>query len=109
MKKRKKNIVYSTNPNFKYDDEEELENTIAKNKQNLKIHLNRHKADKFSVVIKNFIGTKDKMKKIEKNIKTKLGVGGSIKNNHIIIQGKVREKVIEILNSEGYKTTSVGG
>ena len=43
------------------------------------------------------------MKKIE-NIKTKLGVGGSIKNNQIIIQGKVREKVIEILNFDGYKT-----
>ena len=49
------------------------------------------------------------MKKRKKNIKTKLGVGGSIKNNQIIIQGKVREKVIEILNSDGYKTTSVGG
>ena len=109
MKKRKKNIVYSTNPNYQYEYEDELENTIAKNNQNLKIHLNRHKADKFSVVIKNFIGTKDEMKKIEKNIKTKLGVGGSIKNNQIIIQGKVREKVIEILNSDGYKTNSVGG
>ena len=59
MKKRKKNIVYSTNPNYQYEYEDELENTIAKNNQNLKIHLNRHKADKFSVVIKNFIGTKD--------------------------------------------------
>ena len=109
MKKRKNNIIYSTNPNYQYEDEDEVKNNIAKNKQNLKIHLNRHKADKFSVVIKNFIGTKDEMKKIEKKIKTKLGVGGSIKNNQIIIQGKVRDKVIEILNSDGYKTTSVGG
>ena len=56
MKKRKKNIVYSTNPNYQYEYEDDFEKTIAKNKQNLKIHLNRHKADKFSVVIKNFIG-----------------------------------------------------
>ena len=92
MKKRKKNIVYSTNPNYQYEYEDDFEKTIAKNKQNLKIHLNRHKADKFSVVIKNFIGTKDEMKKIEKNIKTKLGVGGSIKNNQIINEYKVRYK-----------------
>ena len=76
--KKEKNIVYSTNPNYQYEYEDELENTIDK-KPKFKIHLNRHKADKFSVVIKNFIGTKDEMKKIEKNIKTKLGVGGSIK------------------------------
>ena len=51
MKKRKKNIVYSTNPNYQYEYEDELENTIEKNKQNLKIYLNRHKASMSNNII----------------------------------------------------------
>lgn len=109
MKKRKNNIVYSTNPDYKYEDEDEQEYILKKQEQKLKIHLNRHKADRFTVSIKNFIGSQEEIKKLSKLLKQKCGVGGSVKNKEIIIQGNIREKIIRILNKEGYQTISVGG
>ena len=61
------------------------------------------------VIIKNFVGTTDDLKKLGKLLKTKCGVGGSAKNSEIIIQGNVREKVMEILEKEGYNYKRVGG
>ena len=58
MKKRKKNIVYSTNPNYQYEYEDELENTIAKNNQNLKIHLNSIKLINFLLLSKTLLALK---------------------------------------------------
>ena len=98
------NIVYSTNPDFRYEtgSEEEPE-TIAKEKQMLRIQLDkRNRGGKQVSLITGFVGTNDDLNDLAKLLKTKCGVGGSVKDGEIIIQGDFREKVLGILQGEGY-------
>ena len=106
--KKKQGVMYSTNPNFQYNYEEDEVENIANEKQNLYVHIERHRGGKTTVKIKNFIGSIGKLKLLEKHIKNKCGVGGSTKNNEIIIQGNIREKVIQILKEENFNYKKVG-
>lgn len=108
-KKNRKGVMYSTNPDFEYRYENKKIKTLANTDQHLKVYIDKHRAGKIVVIIKNFIGTKDDLKALGKMLKTKCGVGGSAKNKEIIIQGDVRDKVIEILKVEGYNYKRVGG
>lgn len=112
MKKNKKNrkgILYSTNPDFEYEYEESAQDTLLPAEQNLKVCIDKHRGGKIVVIIKDFEGVNDDLKILGKLLKQKCGVGGSVKNGEIIIQGNVREKVMEILEKEGYKYKRVGG
>jgi len=106
-KKFKKLNFYSTNPDFEYDDD--LEETISKDKQNLEVWIDKHRAGKTAVIIKGFIGNNNDLKSLSKMLKTKCGVGGSAKKGEIIIQGDVRDKIMNILKKEGYNFKRVGG
>ncbi len=108
-KKSRKGIIYSTNPDFEYQHEKEELETLSINKQMLKVCIDKHRAGKIAVIIKEFIGTTHDLKALGRLLKTKCGVGGSVKNGEIIIQGNVRDKVIEILGKEGYNYKRVGG
>ena len=108
-KKNRKGIMYSTNPDFEYEYENQEMETLPASKQNLKVCIDKHRAGKVAVIIKDFIGTTDDLKKLGKLLKTKCGVGGSAKNGEVIIQGNVREKVMEILQKEGFHYKRVGG
>lgn len=108
MKKSNKvNVVYSTNPDYDYEyDAQEEENTIEANKQNLRISIDKkRRKGKTVTLINNFIGTEDDLKELSKLLKSKCGVGGSVKDKCILIQGDLREKVKNILISEGYTKT----
>ena len=107
--KNKKGVMYSTNPDFEYEYADNKMETIANNQQNLKVCIDKHRAGNVVVIIKDFIGTTDDLKCLGKMLKTKCGVGGSAKNGEIIIQGRVRDKVMEILEKEGYNYKRVGG
>ncbi len=98
------NVVYSTNPDFKYDSEDEVEaNTLLKEKQLLRISLDkRNRKGKAVTLITGFIGTTDDLEALGKLLKVKCGVGGSVKDGEIIIQGDFRNKILEILQKEGY-------
>lgn len=112
MKKNKKNrkgILYSTNPDFEYEYEDHEQETLPPAEQNLKVCIDKHRAGKIAVIIKGFEGKNDDLKILGKLLKQKCGVGGSVKNGEIIIQGNVREKVMEMLEKEGYKYKRVGG
>ena len=108
-KKNKKGVLYSTNPDFEYEYDEDEMKTLNPNKQNLQVCIDKHRAGKIAVLIKGFIGNTDDLKSLGKMIKKKCGVGGSVKNKEIIIQGNVRDKVMEILEKEGYNYKRVGG
>ena len=108
-KKNRKGVMYSTNPDFEYQYENQGMKTLSNNNQYLKVCIDKHRAGKVAVIIKDFIGTTDDLKKLGKLLKTKCGVGGSAKNGEIIIQGNVREKVMEILQKEGFHYKRVGG
>jgi translation initiation factor 1 len=97
------------NPN---DVTESVEVKIKHNikPQNLEAHYSvKGRAGKPVTIVKGFKGTKDQIKELAKQLKNKCGVGGSIKNNDIIIQGKYRDKITSILVEQGHKVKRVGG
>ncbi|MDR1895880.1 MAG: translation initiation factor [Prevotellaceae bacterium] len=103
--KERLNVVYSTNPNYsyEYEDKEELE-TLAPEKQKLIVCLDKkQRAGKKVTLIKGFTGSVEDLKELGKEIKTKCGVGGSVKDGEILVQGDFRDKVVEYLNQKGYK------
>jgi len=108
-KKNRKGVMYSTNPDFDYEYKNEEQETLVNNEQQLKVCIDKHRAGKVAVIIKDFIGTTEDLKTLGKTLKSKCGVGGSAKNGEIIIQGNVRDKVMEILEKEGYNYKRVGG
>ena len=108
-KKNRKGVMYSTNPEFEYEYENQEMKTLANTNQHLKVCIDKHRAGKVAVIIKDFEGTTEDLKALGKLLKTKCGVGGSAKNGEIIIQGDIRDKVIDILYKEGYNYKKVGG
>ena len=109
MKKNKKGVIYSTNPNFQFEYDNEEQKTLANNEQLLTLHLDKHRAGKTVIIIKGFVGSKNDLKNLGKKIKKECGVGGSVKNNDIIIQGNLREKIALILKKEGIPFKKSGG
>ena len=101
------NIVYSTNPDFAYQTEEaQEEETLDKEKQNLRVSIEKkNRGGKTATVVKGFIGSETALKDLAKLLKTRCGVGGAAKDGEIIIQGDLREKVVELLKKEGYART----
>lgn len=110
-KNKRDGIVYSTNPDFDYEHEEgENIETLLPNQQLLKIYLDRkQRAGKTITIVKGFIGDSTDLEILGKMLKTKCGTGGSVKDKEILVQGDMRDKIIQMLEKEGYKTKRVGG
>ncbi len=103
-KKQPVGVVYSTNPDYQYQYDEELENeTLAPAKQRLRVSLDRHhRGGKTVTLVTGFIGTDDDLQALGKLLKSRCGVGGAAKDGEIIVQGEHVEKVKQILTAEGY-------
>ena len=101
------NVVYSTNPDFQYENiEEEAAETLPKNQQKLRVSMEKKgRGGKTVTLIKGFIGTEDDLKELGKLLKTRCGVGGSAKEGEIIVQGDFKQRIIDLLKSEGYTQT----
>ncbi|MGL4293727.1 MAG: translation initiation factor [Bacteroidales bacterium] len=105
--KERLNIVFSTNPDFQYENEEEQEVTekIPNEKQKLRIELDkRNRKGKSVTLITGYVGSEEDLAELARMLKTKCGSGGSSRCGEILIQGDFRQKVNEILLKEGYKT-----
>ena len=99
--------MYSTNPDFNYqtEDEEEIETPEKKN-QKLRVSIEKKgRGGKTVTLITGFIGSEDDLKELGRTLKTKCGVGGSAKDGEIIIQGDFKQRVIELLKAEVYPKT----
>ncbi len=112
MSKRKKNkigVIYSTNSDYNFEFEQEDE-TLSPENQYLEVWIDKkNRGGKVATLVKGFIGSKADLKDLGKLLKNNCGVGGSAKDGEIIIQGNMREKVMKILEKEGYNYKKVGG
>ena len=104
-------IMYSTNPDFEFPPaSEETSSTPANNQQDLRVQLDKkQRAGKAVTLITGFVGLGSDLLDLGKKLKSKCGVGGTVKDGEIIIQGDFREKIIQILQAEGYKVKRIGG
>ena len=98
-------VVYSTNPDFQFEEEEVIEQeTLAPKDQKLIVAIDRKgRGGKQVTVVTGFIGKNDDLEALGKTLKTKCGVGGSVKDGEILIQGDQRDKITTILTGLGYK------
>jgi len=109
-KKGREGIVYSTNSDFEYHYQQQEEaDTLPASKQQLKVSLDKSgRAGKQVTLISGYTGKTGDLELLAKTLKTKCGTGGSVKEREILIQGDVRDKVVEILIKEGYRAKRVG-
>jgi translation initiation factor 1 len=103
--KSKIGVVYSTNPDYQYqyeDDNEEVE-TLPPNRQRLHIRIERSgRGGKTVTIVDNFGGSEEDLNTLGKTLKSKCGVGGSVKDGQIIIQGDFRDRIAVLLSQMGY-------
>jgi translation initiation factor 1 len=103
-------FVYSTDPNFKYEEAQEAKETLAPALQNLRVWLDsKHRAGKAVTLITGFAGTNDDLEILGKKLKTFCGTGGSAKDNEIVVQGDQREKVLQWLLKNGFTRSKKAG
>src|SRR6187399_3776388 len=97
-------LVYSTDPNFKPESEnEEEQKTLLPAQQKLKIRLDtKHRGGKAVTLVEGFIGKEEDLEDLGKKLKNYCGTGGSVKDGEIIIQGDQREKVLQWFGKNGY-------
>ena len=111
QKKERVNIVYSTNPDFQFQfEEEEQIDTLPNGEQKLYVSIDRkQRAGKEVTLVEGFIGTEEDLKDLGKLLKSKCGVGGTVKDNEILIQGNFKDKIFDLLVKEGYVVKKKGG
>lgn len=103
-------FVYSTNPGFKPESEEdENVETLPPRQQNLRVLLDKkNRAGKAVTLVTGFKGNEKDLETLGKTLKSKCGAGGSVKDGEIIIQGDFRDKVLALLLSMGYNAKKSG-
>lgn len=103
--KKRLGVVFSTNPDFKYEHEsEEEEKTLEPGKQSLLVSIDRKgRAGKQVTLITGFVGAEEDLAELGRTLKVKCGVGGSVKNGEIAIQGDFRDRVVTLLKDMGYR------
>lgn len=109
--KERLGVVFSTNPDHQYQFEAEEESaTLPPQQQDLRVLLDKkQRGGKKVTLVTGFVGTGDDLKALGKMLKTKCGVGGTVKDGEIIIQGDFRSKIIELLRDASYKVKQSGG
>jgi len=106
----KNGFVFSTNPNFNFDDNQIEQETLLPAQQKLRIQLEtKHRGGKAATIITGFIGLNDDLEKLGKQLKSSCGTGGSVKDGEILVQGDNREKVLQWLLKNGYTNSKKAG
>ena len=99
-------FYYSTNPDAMRPEEPEVVETLAPDRQKLRVSIERKgRGGKIATIIKGFVGTEDDLKALGKLLKGSCGVGGTAKDGEIIIQGELKEKIVTLLQQLGYSNS----
>lgn len=103
-------VVYSTNPDFNYQqNEESVKDTLPPQKQNLIVAIEKkNRGGKTVTLVKGFVGGEEDLAELGKKLKTKCGVGGSAKDGEIIIQGEFKIRIADLLKEWGYRVKISG-
>ena len=103
-------VVYSTSDDFEYEEDfNEEEDTLAPQAQDLRVSLDKkNRKGKKVTLVTGFTGLTRDLEALGKLVKTKCGVGGNVKDREILIQGDLRDKVVQILEKEGYRVKKAG-
>jgi len=113
MTSNKKNarVVYSTNPDYRYEEEEQEEMvSLPPSQQKLYLSLDKkQRKGKKVTLVTGFVGNDNDLKSLGKQLKSVCGSGGSVKDGVVLIQGDFREKIRNILEKEGFKVKLHGG
>lgn len=97
-------LVYSTHSEALHREAEEAMETLAPEKQNLRVSLDsKQRAGKIVTLVQGFIGKEIDLESLGKKLKNYCGTGGSVKDGLIIIQGDCKLKVTQFLQKEKYK------
>lgn len=111
--KKRLNMVYSTNPDFKFEsgeNEKYQAETAPPTKQDLRVMLDKkNRGGKAVTLITGFKGKENDLKDLGKILKTRCGVGGSVKDGEILVQGDFRDRILTLLHEMGYKAKKAGG
>lgn len=110
-KNRRSGIVFSTNPDYDYEyNNKEQEDTLPESQQKLRVMIDRkQRRGKEVTLVVGFSGNDADLKDLGKILKSKCGVGGSVKDGEIIIQGNQRDKIVKLLLEKGYTQTKASG
>jgi translation initiation factor 1 len=108
-KSDKHGFIYSTDPNFRFEQEEHQQaETLAPKQQKLKVRLDtKHRRGKAVTLVDGFIGKPEDLEVLGKQLKNYCGTGGAVKDGQIIIQGDQREKVMQYLNKNNYTAKKI--
>lgn len=108
--KSRMGMVYSTNPDFKYETAAKPEaETLPPQRQELRVWLDRkQRAGKVVTLVRGFVGRDEDLQTLARMLKTKCGVGGAAKEGEIIIQGDHRDRIVDLLTRSGYRCKKAG-
>jgi translation initiation factor 1 len=108
--KQREGVVYSTNQHFQYETRQAYEPaTLPPQQQQLKVMLDKSgRAGKTVTLVTGFVGKTEDLDVLGKMLKAKCGVGGSVKDGEILLQGDQREKLANLLAKAGYKVKRAG-
>ena len=96
-------FVFSTDPNFSFEEEKTEVDTLPPAQQRLRVKLEtKHRAGKTVTLVEGFMGRDDDREELGKKLKNYCGTGGSAKDGEIIVQGDHRDKVLQWLLKNGY-------
>jgi translation initiation factor 1 len=107
--KNREGVVYSTDSNFSYQEgSAEEQSSLESSKQQLRVSLDKSgRAGKQVTLVTGFVGNAADREALCKKLKTKCGTGGSVKEGEILIQGDVRDKIMQVLIQAGYKARKI--